>query len=111
VKKCRDEGFEVPSEEFLVFQTSNEKGVTMTSAQTEGTEMVDFQNTLIEYDYQRSAYGRKQSRAIVQHHEHGRLLLVEGFGGTRTIEGGAYRWKASTTKIQTGFQILTLIPL
>lgn len=30
---------------------------------------------------------------IVDHPEHGRLFLSEGFGGLDSLEGGAYRWK------------------
>jgi hypothetical protein len=34
-----------------------------------------------------------QGLAIIEHHSLGRLLLVEGFGGTDSLEGGSYRWK------------------
>ena len=50
-------------------------------------------NTLIESDSRSGAYGMRQQRAIIQHHTEGRLLLVEGFGGTDSVEGGMYRWK------------------
>ena len=50
-------------------------------------------NTLIESDSRSGAYGMRQSRAIIQHHTEGRLLLVEGFGGMDSVEGGMYRWK------------------
>jgi len=53
-------------------------------------------NKLIDSDSRRGAYHMIQARAIIQHHSHGRLLLVEGFGGTDTLEGGCYRWKHGT---------------
>ena len=54
------------------------------------------QNTLIETDTRRGAYDFRQTRAIIQHHSLGRLLLVEGFGGQDSLSGGAYRWRHGT---------------
>lgn len=50
-------------------------------------------NVLVESDSRRGAYDMIQTRAIVQHHSLGRLLLVEGFGGMDSLSGGAYRWR------------------
>lgn len=50
-------------------------------------------NTVIETDRRRGAYDMIQTRAIIHHHTLGRILLTEGFGGTDSREGGAYRFK------------------
>jgi hypothetical protein len=58
-------------------------------------------NAIIESDSRSGAYEMRQQRAIIQHHTHGRLLLVEGFGGMNSVEGGMYRWKhGSAYKIE-----------
>lgn len=38
-------------------------------------------------------YGFKGKEAIVDHPSHGRLLIVDGFGGQDTLSGGAVRWR------------------
>lgn len=50
-------------------------------------------NKLIDRDSRRGAYEMIQTMAIIEHHTLGRLLLVEGFGGTDSLEGGCYRMK------------------
>ena len=57
------------------------------------TKTAKAKNTLIESDSRSGAYEMRQQRAIIQHHTEGRLLLVEGFGGMDSVEGGMYRWK------------------
>jgi hypothetical protein len=49
--------------------------------------------TVIERDSERGVYERWQDAMVIDHPEHGRLLLVEGFGGTDSLRGGAYRWE------------------
>ena len=50
-------------------------------------------NALIETDSRRGAYDMTQTRAIIQHHSLGRILILQGFGGMDSLEGGSYRWK------------------
>lgn len=38
------------------------------------------------------AYGFDYAQIIIDHHKHGRLLMVEGWGGSE-IDGEQYRWK------------------
>lgn len=39
------------------------------------------------------AYNFDCTQAIIDTEKHGRLLVVEGFGGQDGPEGGCYRWK------------------
>ena len=47
---------------------------------------------VIETGSQDKAYGMMRDYMIVEHPEHGRLLIVEGFGGD-DVEGQMYRWR------------------
>ena len=51
-------------------------------------------NVLIQNDKLRGAYEFWQTRAIIQHHSLGRILIVQGFCGMDALEGGSYRWKS-----------------
>lgn len=35
----------------------------------------------------------RRTEAIVDHPEHGRLLIAQGYGGNNDLRGGAYRWE------------------
>lgn len=48
--------------------------------------------TLIETDKIKGAYDIDCTIAIVEHPDHGRLLVQEGFGGDG-VEGETYRWR------------------
>lgn len=48
---------------------------------------------IVEHRTMDGVYGIEYLQMIVDHQEHGRLLLTEGFGGHDTPEGGQYRWK------------------
>lgn len=49
--------------------------------------------TIIERETETGQYGHSHDVMVVEHPEHGRLLLVEGFGGMDAPRGGAYRWE------------------
>ena len=48
---------------------------------------------LIEMENVGREYGFDGTQAIVDHPEHGRLLLTDGFGGMGDLRGGAVRWE------------------
>lgn len=48
--------------------------------------------TLVEHDAYEGQYGMTGERMIIDHPRHGRLLLLQGFGGMEEMLGGAYRW-------------------
>lgn len=55
-------------------------------------------------------YGFDGIDAIVDHPTHGRLLIMDGFGGTDTLKGGAVRWEhGMAIKLQDGDTIDGLI--
>jgi hypothetical protein len=47
---------------------------------------------LIEKSNEYGVYGLVYAQAIIQHPQHGRTLIKQGFGGG-DIEGSCYRWK------------------
>lgn len=49
--------------------------------------------TIIEQETREGQYGMDHTAMVVDHPEHGRLLLVDGFGGVGAPKGGAYRWE------------------
>lgn len=51
------------------------------------------ENVLIETGELEAEYGYTCTVAVIDHHEHGRLLLMQGFGGMDSVEGGAVRWR------------------
>ena len=48
--------------------------------------------TIIERETDRAEYDLPRTMAIIDHAEHGRLLLAQGFGGMDDLRGGMYRW-------------------
>lgn len=59
--------------------------------------------TIIEQEAREGQYGMTYSTMVVEHQEHGRLLLVEGFGGMDSVQGGAYRWEHGVAcRLQSG---------
>lgn len=50
-------------------------------------------NKLVEKDTLTGQYDINYDRMIVDSVKSGRLLLIEGFGGIDTLDGGTYRWK------------------
>lgn len=48
---------------------------------------------LVEADTVRGQYDLPCEIRIIDHARYGRLLLVEGFGGMDTVQGGTYRWE------------------
>ena len=52
---------------------------------------------IIEKRTVKGAYDLDQDQMILDHPEHGRLLLIEGFGGMDSPIGGMYRWIHGTT--------------
>lgn len=59
--------------------------------------------TIIEQETREGQYGMGTSAMVVEHPEHGRLLLVDGFGGLDTPKGGAYRWEhGAAYRLQPG---------
>lgn len=48
---------------------------------------------IIELETREGQYGMGHTAMVIEHPEHGRLLLVDGFGGVDTPKGGAYRWE------------------
>lgn len=49
--------------------------------------------TLVEADDYSGAYDMRCTYALIDTAKHGRLLIVEGFGGMDSLSGGAYRWR------------------
>jgi len=49
--------------------------------------------TVIESETREGQYDMTWTAAIIEHPQHGRLYLAEGFGGMDSIEGGMYRWQ------------------
>lgn len=49
-------------------------------------------SNLVEKEDVTREYGFPGVNAIIDHQEHGRLLICDGFGGTDTLYGGAVRW-------------------
>lgn len=47
----------------------------------------------IEHETTRGQYDMQYDSLVVDHPEHGRLLLMQGFGGVDQLRGGAYRWE------------------
>lgn len=52
--------------------------------------------TILEHETETGRCGMSAVLVVVEHPEHGRLLLVEGFGGLDAPQGGAYRWEHGT---------------
>jgi len=63
---------------------------------------------LIERDAREGAYGMTQTVAIVEHPEHGRLLLMDVYGGAGELRGGMYRWGVAIG-VQPGDTIASLL--
>lgn len=65
--------------------------------------------TLVESARWHVAYDLGRTAIVVDHPEHGRLLMVEGYGGERSMRGGAYRayrWRnGSVWRVPAGFSI------
>lgn len=49
--------------------------------------------TVVEQYTRSGQYDMPRNLAIIDHPTHGRLLLVQGFGGMGSPSGGAYRWR------------------
>lgn len=48
---------------------------------------------VIEHEKVERDYGMMGNIAIVDHPNHGRLLIEDGFGGMDSLEGGSVRWR------------------
>lgn len=48
---------------------------------------------LIEWENVGREYGFDGTQAIIDHPEHGRLLIVDGYGGQDSLSGGSVRWR------------------
>lgn len=48
---------------------------------------------LIESEDVARDYGFAGVDAVIEHPEHGRLLVMDGYGGERELRGGAVRWE------------------
>lgn len=48
---------------------------------------------LIEWEHVGREYGFNGTQAIIDHPEHGRLMITDGFGGIDSLDGGAVRWR------------------
>lgn len=51
------------------------------------------QANLIESNTTIGQYGMVTTEAIVDHPQHGRLYITDGYGGMDMSAGGAYRWR------------------
>lgn len=49
-------------------------------------------SVVIEVERNHGAYEMIRERAIIDHHKHGRILIIEGWCGMDDIRGGAYRY-------------------
>lgn len=67
------------------------------------------ETTLIEQGTNNGAYDMLCTEIIIDHPKHGRLLLVEGFGGVDSLAGGAYRWQHGiVAQLQPGDTLASL---
>jgi hypothetical protein len=58
---------------------------------------------LIESNTSAGQYGMTTTEAVIDHPEHGRLYIAEGYGGEQSPAGGAYRWRHGIVcKLQAG---------
>lgn len=58
---------------------------------------------VVEVREERGAYNIWCKSAVIEHPEHGRVYLTEGFGGLDAPEGATYRWRHGTAcKLQPG---------
>lgn len=48
---------------------------------------------LIELENVSREYGLDGTVAIINHPEHGRLFIADGFGGQDSLDGGSVRWR------------------
>lgn len=65
--------------------------------------------TLIETHTCPGQYGIPVTSLVVDHATHGRLMLVEGYGGEDQMRGGTYRWHhGAAIKLQPVDTIATL---
>jgi len=48
---------------------------------------------IVEKETLERAYGFQGVQAIIDHDKHGRLLVLDGFGGMDTLQGGAVRFR------------------
>jgi hypothetical protein len=65
--------------------------------------------SVVESDTSTGLYDMLQGRMVVDHPTHGRLLLVEGFGGMDSLQGGQYRWMHGyAVRLQPGDTLASL---
>ena len=55
--------------------------------------MTTTKTKLIESTTETGVYDISSTMAIIEHPQHGRLLICDGYGGEGTLQGGTYRWK------------------
>lgn len=64
--------------------------------------------TVVEVDTQPGAYDFQRQRIVIDHPQHGRLLLSEGWGGSE-VQGQCYRWcQGSVHRIQAEDTVASL---
>jgi hypothetical protein len=66
-------------------------------------------NTIVESRAVKRDYGFDGTEAIVDTEKHGRLLIMDGFGGMDELRGGTVRWEhGSVYQLQPGDTFETL---
>lgn len=69
----------------------------------EATIMAKTQTRIVEQRDVERDYGFRGVEAIIDHPAHGRVLIVDGFGGMDTLAGGCVRWRHGlAVKLQPG---------
>jgi hypothetical protein len=57
--------------------------------------------TIVDVESVERDYGFAGTIAVIDHADHGRLLIMDGYGGERSLSGGAVRWvHGSVFKLQ-----------
>lgn len=51
------------------------------------------ENCIVEIKRGDGQYGMTYTHALIDHPEHGRLLIMDGYGGEDQLRGGQYRWE------------------